>query len=169
MFFSSWDSILRIFVVGLLAYVGLILLLRISGNRTLSKMNSFDLVVTVALGSTLASGLLQKSVPLSDTLFAFAVLIGSQYMVTYWSVRSEKMDSLVKSEPVLLFRNGEYLRSAMKKSRVTEDEIRSAIRLNGFSSEADVQGVILETNGRLSAFGKIAPVDPSNSIEVGSV
>jgi uncharacterized membrane protein YcaP (DUF421 family) len=55
MFFSGWDSLLRTLVVGLLAYVVLVVFLRLSGKRTLSKLNAVDLVVTVALGSTLAT------------------------------------------------------------------------------------------------------------------
>jgi uncharacterized membrane protein YcaP (DUF421 family) len=62
MFFDSWDGLLRVVVVGILAYTGLVLLLRISGKRTLSKMNAFDFVVTVALGSTLATILLSSDV-----------------------------------------------------------------------------------------------------------
>ena len=62
MFFHSWWDLLQIVVVGTLAYGALILLLRISGKRTLAKMNAFDLVVTVALGSTLATVLLSSEV-----------------------------------------------------------------------------------------------------------
>ena len=65
-FFTSWTSIFRTLIIGVLAYVGLILMLRVSGKRTLSKMNAFDLIVTVALGSTLATVLLTKSVALAD-------------------------------------------------------------------------------------------------------
>lgn len=53
MFFDGWSDLLRILVVGSLAYAGLVGFLRVSGKRTLAKMNAFDLVVTVALGSTL--------------------------------------------------------------------------------------------------------------------
>ena len=49
MFFSSWQGLLRVLVVGALAYLLLVVLLRVSGKRTLAKMNAFDLVVTVAL------------------------------------------------------------------------------------------------------------------------
>ena len=52
MFFTSWYDLLLV-VVGTLAYGGLVLFLRVSGKRTLTKLNAFDLVVTVALGSTL--------------------------------------------------------------------------------------------------------------------
>ena len=84
-FFSSWTSIARVLLVGVAAYAGL--LLRVSGKRTLTKMNTFDLVVTVALGSTLATVLLTKSVALADGLAAFALLIFLQYGLTWLSVR----------------------------------------------------------------------------------
>ncbi len=64
MFFDSWAALGRIVVVGVLAYIGLVFLLRVSGKRTLSKMNAFDLVITIALGSTFATVLLSKSVAL---------------------------------------------------------------------------------------------------------
>ena len=51
-FFESWHGIFRVIVTGICAYVPLIVLLRISGKRTLSQMNAFDLIITVALGST---------------------------------------------------------------------------------------------------------------------
>ncbi len=54
MFFSGFDGIWRTVIVGLCAYACLIIVLRVTGKRALSKMNAFDLVVTVALGSTLA-------------------------------------------------------------------------------------------------------------------
>lgn len=55
MFFTSWIDLLRVIVMGASAYFCLVFLLRISGNRTLSKMNSFDLVITIAFGSILAA------------------------------------------------------------------------------------------------------------------
>ena len=66
LFFSGWESLLRTLVVGALTYVVLVAFLRVSGKRTLAKMNAFDLVVTVALGSTLATVLLSKDVALAD-------------------------------------------------------------------------------------------------------
>jgi len=88
MFFSGWDSLLRTLVVGVLAYVALVVFLRVSGKRTLSKMNAFDLVVTVALGSTLATVLLSKDVALAEGVLAFALLISLQFVVTWSSVRA---------------------------------------------------------------------------------
>ncbi len=63
MFFDTWTGLGRTVVVGTLAYAALVLILRVSGKRTLSKMNAFDLIVTVALSSTLATVLLARDVP----------------------------------------------------------------------------------------------------------
>ena len=50
MWFTGWEPPVRTVLTGVCAYAALILLLRVSGKQTLSKMNAFDLVVTVALG-----------------------------------------------------------------------------------------------------------------------
>ena len=96
MFFDSWFGLLRVLVVGTLAYLALVVLLRTFGKRTLAKLNAFDLVVTVALGSTLATVLLSKSVALMEGLLAFVLLAGLQYVVAWLSVRSQGFSDLVK-------------------------------------------------------------------------
>jgi uncharacterized membrane protein YcaP (DUF421 family) len=153
MFFDSWYDLLRILVVGACAYLGLILLLRVTGKRTLSKMNAFDLIVTVALGSTLATVLLSGDVSLSEGLLAFALLCGLQYAVAWLSVRSERFQGLIKAEPSLLFLRGRFLANALRRERVTEEEILAAVRSQGIAQLSQVAAVILETDGSFSVIG----------------
>jgi len=150
MFFDGWDSILRVVAVGVLAYAGLVLLLRISGNRTLSKMNSFDLVVTVAFGSTLSTILVNKNVSLATGLAALALLVLLQFAITWTSVRVRLVNSAVKTQATLLVRKGSLLHDAMRSVRITEDEIRSAVRKQGHGSLDAIAAVVLETDGSLS-------------------
>ena len=77
-----------------------------SGKRTLAKLNAFDLVVTVAMGSTLATALLSKQTTQADGVAAFGVLIGLQFVVTWLSVRSQWFGDLVRLEPRLLAYRG---------------------------------------------------------------
>ena len=86
-FFDNWKVLFRTGAIGIMAYVSMIFLLRISGKRTLSKMNAFDLVVTVSLGSILATILLNQEVTLAQGVLAFALLIAMQFAVTWSSVR----------------------------------------------------------------------------------
>lgn len=154
MFFSGWDSLLRTLVVGVLAYVSLIVFLRISGKRTLSKMNAFDLIVTVALGSTLATVLLSKDVALAEGALAFAVLISLQFLVTWSSVRARWVRRWVTGEPLLLLHRGTFLPSALRHARVAEEEVRAAVRSAGFTSLNDAEAVVLETDGSFSVVRK---------------
>ena len=146
-FFQGWEGLTRTVVVGVLAYIGLIMLIRISGKRTLSKMNAFDLVVTVALGSTLATVLLSKDVALAEGMLAFALLILLQFSITWLSVRLKVVRKLVKSEPTLLFHDGQFLEQQMLRQRVTREEVDAAIRDHGINSVDEVEAVVLETDG----------------------
>lgn len=150
MFFDGWTPIVRIVITGLAAYAALVLLLRISGKRTLTKMNAFDFVVTVALGSTLASLLLSRELPLAEGLTAFALLLLVQFVITWLSVRSKTISDLVKSTPRLLFHRGQFFEEAMKQERINKEEILQAVRSRGFLSLERVGAVVLETDGSIS-------------------
>lgn len=150
MFFESGTVLLRTLVVGSLAYVALVFLLRLSGKRTLSKWNAFDLVVTVAFGSTLATMLLSKDVTLAQGVMAFAVLIGLQWSLTRLSVRSATMEHWVKAQPRLLLFQGQLRPEALRQERVTHGELRAALRAQGITALEDVEAVVLETDGSFS-------------------
>jgi uncharacterized membrane protein YcaP (DUF421 family) len=154
MLFGGWLPILRTVIVGSLAYVALIVTLRASGKRTLAKLNAFDLVVTVALGSVLASILLSPDVALAEGITAFLTLVGLQYVVAWGSVRSRRLARLVRSEPALLLRRGEILPDALRRARVTDAELRTVIRASSHPDPDDVAAVILESDGSFSVIGK---------------
>ena len=153
-FFGGWMGLGRILIIGVLAYAALVLLLRISGKRTLSKMNAFDFVVTVALGSTLATVLLSKDVPLAEGALAFLVLIGLQFILAWLSSRSgkfsERFRRMIKSEPALLLYRGRFLENAMRRERLAEEEVHAAVRSQGIADVYEVEAVVLETDGSFS-------------------
>lgn len=163
-FFNGWDGLLRTLVIGMLAYVALVLILRISGKRTLSKMNAFDLVVTVALGSTLATILLNKDVALAEGIVAFALLVGLQFLVTWSSVRVRWVRKIVTGEPRMLFYRGEFLPKAMKIARVTESEVQAAIRSAGQYNMEEVEAVVLETDASFSVVRRQGKANGASSL-----
>ncbi|MFP1630793.1 DUF421 domain-containing protein [Zhengella sp. ZM62] len=159
MFFQSWSGIVRTIVVGTLAYLFLVVSLRVSGKRTLAKLNAFDLVVTVAIGSTLATVLLSEKVALAEGVTALLLLIALQYLVTALSVRSRAFARAVRSEPSLLLRHGEPVPGALRKARVTKEELETVVRRAGQQDLAGVAAVILETDGSFS----VIPEDRSET------
>ena len=150
MWFDSWGDIGRIVAVGAAAYVTLVVLLRLSGKRTLAKLNAFDLVVTVAFGSTLATILLSTDVSWSEGVVALALLAALQFVVSSVSARLPGGRSAVTAQPTVLLRDGVPLEDAMREQRITHSEVRQAIRSSGVGGLDLVAAVVLESDGKLS-------------------
>lgn len=150
MWMESWDSVARVLASGVCAYAVLVALLRFSGKRTLSKLNAFDLVVTVAMGSTLSSVLLSADVPLAEGVAGFLVLVLCQLVLARASVRSRRFARWVRSEPRLLLSDGHVLDDALVAERITRAEVLAALRQAGITRVEDAGAVVIETDGSLS-------------------
>ena len=147
--FKSWSSLGKTLLLAVLIYPLLIVVLRAGGKRTLSKMNAFDFIVTVAIGSLLASTILSTA-SLAEGVGAITALVGFQTLITWLSVRSDRFEALIKSQPTLVFHDGQYIERAMRSQRVTREEIRNAIRTSSAASVEDTAAVILESDGSFS-------------------
>lgn len=156
MLFDDPESLVQTLMLSLGAYASLVLLLRLSGKRTLAKMNAFDLVVTVALGSIVATTLLSSDVTLAQGVLALAALVLLQYAIAWTAVRFAPVERLAKSEPAVLLRDGRLLELTMKRERITADEVRSALRNAGLGAHELAALVVLETDGSLSVVPKSA-------------
>lgn len=150
-FFSGWVPLVRIVVVGVAMYVALVVFLRVSRSRTLSSMNAFDFVVTVALGSVFGRALTAKDVALAEAVVAFGLLVALQYAVTWIQIRWPFFRRVVTNPPSLLYFRGEFVEDAMRRQRVTEAELRSAVRKKDFGSLDEVDAIVLESSGEFSA------------------
>jgi uncharacterized membrane protein YcaP (DUF421 family) len=150
MWFDSWADILRILLVGSAAYATLVVVLRASGKRTLGQLNAFDFVVTVALGSILATILLSTDVSWTEGAAAFVLVAALQFVVAWISARWPRARGAFTARPVLLLVDGELRRDALRANRLTESEIRQAVRGSGSGDLSSIAAVVLETNGKLS-------------------
>ncbi len=150
MFYGTAFALMRVLIVGPLAYLILVAILRISGKRTLAKMNAFDFVVTVALGSTLATVLLSKDVAFLEGALAFATLAALQFVIAWLSLRVPAIEAVVKSNPRVLLTDGMIDHAALFDERVTEEEVKAAIRQSGLGALELTSAVVLETDGSFS-------------------
>ena len=150
MLFQRWSDLGQVLATSLLVYPTLVLVLRVSGKRTLAKMNAFDLVVTVALGSTLATILLSADVSVAEGVLALVLLVGLQLAVAWVSVRAGWFRRTVKASPALLVHRGVLLEDRLRAERVTAGEVRQAVRSQGIGGLELVEAVVLETDGSFS-------------------
>ncbi|MGB5711948.1 MAG: YetF domain-containing protein [Waterburya sp.] len=144
------NPFLNTLILGTVAYVAIIFMLRVSGKRTLSKWNSFDFVITIAFGSILSSILLSTKDSFGTGILSFALLVLFQYILTWISVRSSVIQKLVKAEPALLLYQGQLKHDVLKRERVAEGEVLAALRASDIGAIEDADAVVLETDGSFS-------------------
>lgn len=153
MFFDAAipDAIAKGAFLSTLGLGWIILLVRVVGLRSFSKMTNFDFVMTVAMGSLLA-GASQSSdwAGLLQTLVAMASLFGVQFLVSTLRQRSRAFDQLVQNTPILLMRDGVILHDALHATRVSEEDLIAKLREANAIDLSNVHAAVLETTGDVS-------------------
>lgn len=167
LFFNGWYNLGRAAALSALGFVALIIILRVSGKRTLSKLNVFDFVFVVAVGSVFAGSIIEKNVTLLEGLVALTTLVVIQTVLAELAARSPAFERIINGEPALMFSRGKFLRHAMKRERITEEEIRAAIREQGITRVEDVEAVVLENDGSLTVAWTSKKPGDSSLVDAG--
>lgn len=163
-FLFETSRLIEVAAAAVIVYVAVVILLRISGKRTLTDLNAFDFVTTVAIGSAMASTILSPSVTVLDGLVALTVLVACQAVVAFAGSRFDVARRAIKAEPTLVVHRGDLLRDAMRQARLSEAAVLAAVRGAGHADLHDVHAVVLETNGSLSVIDK-APKEAGAALE----
>lgn len=145
------NSLLAGAVLAALALVWVVLLVRIVGLRSFSKMTSFDFVMTIAMGSLVGSA--ARSTTWTDYLQAVAAM-ASLFLVQWVTAKlrnsSRWASRVIQNQPVLLMRDGKVLEEALRATRVSRDSLFEKLRGANVLDMAKVRAVVLETTGDVS-------------------
>jgi uncharacterized membrane protein YcaP (DUF421 family) len=152
-FWDGWEPLVRIVLVTTLGYLWLIVLVRSTGQRTLSKMTPFDFLITVTLGSAFGRVITATEVSVAEIVAAFAMLVALQWVAAMARSRSTRVARLIDAEPALLYLRGEQVESVMRRHRITEEDLVGAVRQNGMGSLAEAEAIVLEASGKFSVLG----------------
>jgi len=150
MFFEGWVPILRVLLIGTLSYIAVVALLRYSGKRALTKMNAFDMVVTVAIGSAFASAVMSKAVTFVDGVVAWVLLLVLQRWFAGLSIRLGWFGRYLKAQPSLIIYRGNILWDNARREQLGQLEILGGLRSQGVAALEDVLAMVLEPDGSFS-------------------
>ena len=145
----SVEGFWSIVLTALLIYIALVILTRLSGKRSFSKMSSFDFSMTVAIGSVLATVIISKSVSLQHGVIGLVSIYAIQMLVAFgrrWKLVRKLMDN----QPSLLMKDGEIIEGSLKKCHVTESDLRAKLREANVIQLSEVKAVIFESTGDIS-------------------
>lgn len=153
-FVSSLYGVERIIGMSILFYFGLIIILKLSGKRTLSEINAFDLLVNVAIGSIAATTIVLKESSFIDGMVAVITLVVLQYILAKLDTKYSFIGSFLLTRPTLLYYKGEFLIENMDKMRITKNDLSQQVRLKSGTVIENISAVVLESNGGLSIITK---------------
>lgn len=149
-FSINWQQVVGIALSVIGFYFCLILFTRIVGLRSFSKLSSYDLAMTVGIGSILASTVLSKSTSLLQGVFAIGMLFTLQAVLSIIRRKFKPFKALIDNQPIILMVNGAYLYDNLKEAKLSENDIKQILRKNGIKSKSEVFAVIMETTADIS-------------------
>ena len=149
LFWTGWQPIIHTLVLGTAGYLTLVLLLRVTGARTMAKMTPLDFVVAVTLGSAFGRTVTAVDVSLAQAGVALVLLIGLQWLLATGRANVPWIRKAVDPPPVLLWYEGELITSALRKHQLTVTDVHTAARESGHGSLDGLRAVIMQQDGSL--------------------
>lgn len=147
---TSWAAVGYVIASTVGIYVSLVILTRLAGLRSFSKLSGFDFAITVAIGSLMATVLIAEDPPLVQGVVGLAALYGIQIGVAAARRRWTWMADLVNNEPLLLMDGDEILHENLGRGNMTEADLRAKLREANVIALDEVRAVVMETTGDVS-------------------
>ena len=144
----TFSYVLQIFSTCLLVYLAVIVLTRLFGLRSFSKMSGFDFAKTVAVGSMIGSVATNNTHWLVG-LLALSFLFVFHFMVA-WLRQNNQLKKVIDNEPILLMYNGEIMHDNLKSVEVKESDLIVVLRMANVKDPTEVKAVVMETTGDFS-------------------
>lgn len=141
-----WEFVLR----GVIIYVFLIILLRLTGKRQIGQMSPFDLVLLLVLSNAVQNSMNGGDNSVIGGMISAVTLVAVNWLLGLLTFRNKKLESLVEGQPDLLIHNGRVFEKALERACLTQHELMSALRTAGCASVDEVHIAMLENDGHIS-------------------
>jgi uncharacterized membrane protein YcaP (DUF421 family) len=141
-----WELIVR----GVLVYVFLIVLLRLTGKRQVGQLAPFDLVLLLVLSNSVQNSMNAGDNSLVGGLVSATTLVAANWLVSLATYRSKRLAAAIEGRPQLLVHNGKLYEDVLSRAKLTHHELNAALRQGGCSCIEDVHTAVLENNGTIS-------------------
>lgn len=145
------DSVIR----AALVYGALLVLLRLSGKRTLSDVTVFDFVLLLIISEATQQALLADDFSLVNGFIVIITLVLIDILLSYLKQRFRGFEKWAEGVPVIILKDGRVLRERMAKLHLDEDDILAAARrLRGLDSLDQIAFAVLEKSGGITIVPK---------------
>ncbi|MCZ8517934.1 MULTISPECIES: DUF421 domain-containing protein [Paenibacillus] len=124
-----------------------IILLRLSGRKSIAQMNVATTVIMISIGELIAQGIIEKTV--WRAIAAVALFLAVLVVLELVEIRFGKLQKLITGEAVTVIREGQLDMQALRKLRITVNQLEMRLRQLGITDIADIKQGVIEMNGEL--------------------
>lgn len=147
-----WTFAFEIALRSVAMFVFLLLVLRISGKRSLTQMSPFEFSLLIALGSSAGDPMFYDDVPLLHGMIVIVVVVFILKFLEKITQDSKKLEVVLEGEPICLVKDGIVVKSELKKEEISADELFMKLREKGIRNLSVVERAYLEVSGNVSVF-----------------
>ena len=138
----------------LLLYIFVVAALRIMGKRQLGELQPAELVVAIMMSDLAAIPIENTESSIWEGVVPILTLVAMELIFSVLVIKSEFLRSVLTGRPALIVRGGKIQQKVLGRLRLSIDDLLEQLRLMGYSDIAEVDTVLLETNGQLSVIPK---------------
>lgn len=135
-------------------YIFIVIIMRFMGKRQVGEMQPVELVITILLSEIAAVPLEDNGIPLINSILAVTLLASYEIINSVISLKSNRYRTLLQGHSIIVIKEGTVDQKALKKLRISLDDLLTALRQNNVFDISQVYYAILETNGKLSVLQK---------------
>ena len=145
-----WEFVLRALAV----YAALLLMVRLSGKRSVGQFTPFDMILLILLGTAVQNSLIGEDVSLLGGLLLAGTLIALNHAVGWITARSRRLHAMIEGVAVKIIEDGALDKDRLRKEGVSEMDLDEALRRAGMEHVSEVRRGWLETDGHITLIKK---------------
>ena len=145
---------LNTFVRVSIIYILVLVVMRIMGKREISQMQPFELVIAIMIADLASVPMSDTGIPIFNGIIPILALLLFQLIISIINLRSIKLRQIICGKPQILVYRGKIDEKALKKEKITINELQERLRQNNIFTLGDVEYAILETSGEISVIQK---------------
>ena len=132
-------------------YLFVLVLLRLTGKRTLAQITTFDFVLLLIISEATQQALIGEDNSMINSAIVVATLVGLNVLMSLLKQRWPWVDRMLDDVPIVIVENGKPLKDRMDKVRVDENDVLDAARqIHGLERMDQIRHAILERDGQIS-------------------
>lgn len=138
----------------IIMYATLIIAMRLMGKRQLGDLQPTELAVTIMLSDIAIIPLQEPGAPILSGVAPIALLVGLELLMSCVMMKAPRLARIITGNPIVVIRSGKPIWSALRRLRMTVEDLIDGLRELGYFSIEDIETGIVETNGKISVYLK---------------